>query len=481
MLPADLRFSYFRDVPAEKMSAEQLKTLMILAPDDGCIAEAAGIALLLASSDDKQARDVSTLFFAGLSKTHSSLVLPYLRSCLVFLVQPPDHSPRILIELRGNAAVLCTILENLPDVETAVVPNFSMFVALIADAFQKPRATSYRFIFTFAVLAVLPKRFAGISGVKAAVDFALQYLRNNDPNKPPKMERRLLKNVMKFLARYPDPEQNHQLMSVIMTRSRLPFAMINALCHIIPQTTPDDSLAFPTTKFMLSFALQVKPSQRLIKSSIKRPLPIGTDLISYKKPVSKKQIKMDNFLRRFIESFPGLVNSCSPENQTELVNILMTTFSVTAVLIVTSLCGMPGKLPSNFCEYYLANFTCDSSLVQVIAECLVRYALKLSIVAGHSSNPFIQYICISGHERLERSIRNRRGTSTRGSLHFHEISQICIQIVGDRVKHHLKYDPLYLFESLLALDRISRDQFSNDRQLFNTSVFPRFVEPVAFY
>jgi hypothetical protein len=38
-----LHFSYFRDVSTEKMSAEQLKTVMAFCPDDGCIGEAAGV------------------------------------------------------------------------------------------------------------------------------------------------------------------------------------------------------------------------------------------------------------------------------------------------------------------------------------------------------------------------------------------------------------------------------------------------------
>jgi hypothetical protein len=292
MLPADLRFSYFRDVAAEKMSAEQLKTLMILCPDDGCIGEAAGVALLQASSDDKQARDVAISFFSGLSRTHSSLVLPYLRSCLVYILQPPERNARILIELRGSAAVLCTVLENVPDVEAAVVPNFETFATLVTDVCRKPKATSYRFIFTFGVLAVLPERFSRIEGVRKAVDFALNYLGSNDPNKPPKMQKRLLKNVLKFRARYPEPHQNHQLMQIaVNTKTKLPFSVINCLCHIIPKTIPDDPIVFPATKLILSFALQVRPSQRFLKSWLERPLPMGTDLISCQKTITQQQQK----------------------------------------------------------------------------------------------------------------------------------------------------------------------------------------------
>jgi hypothetical protein len=383
MLPADLRFSYFQEVAREPPSAEQLETLMILCPDDGCIEEAAAVALLLAASDDRGARRAAVSFFAQLTQTHSHLVLPHLRACLAYLLQPPEHRPRVLIELRGNAAVLCAVLDHLPDVQTAVVPNYEAFVQLVAEVCRKPRPTSCLFICTFAVLAALPEAFSRLPGVDGAVDSALQCLASKSPDRPPKTEKRLLKSVARFRARYPHPAQNQRLIALAMAaKAMLPCGVVRHLSRIIPRTVSGDAQALPGAILALSAVLQLRPSKSFIKSRLKRPLPIIHDVLAFRKTISAEQLKQDEFLGHFIANFPGLLDSCQPAGQDQLLHLLLSTFSVTSLLILASICHAPEKLPDNFCEYCLSHLGRDASLVQVISECVAIYA-RHRAVAPH--------------------------------------------------------------------------------------------------
>ncbi|OHS96824.1 hypothetical protein TRFO_09710 [Tritrichomonas foetus] len=369
MLPADLRFSYFREVSAEKMSAEQLKTLTILCPDDGSIDEAAGVALLLATSDDKTARRVAIDYFAELANTHPQIVLPYLHSALVLLAQPPEKNPRILRDLKGNASVALTILRNLPDLQMAIMQNKIILEKLLNDVFTKPRATAYKFIFSFALLSFLPEGFADAT---KAVDFAIDYFTKKNEIKPPKMTRSLLKSVFNYRAKFHNDEQNKRLLDIAISfPSPLPFSVISDLCKII-QSSP---VAFSASKLVLDFALSVAPSYVLIKKFIKRPLPIAQDLICKRSLVASQQKKHDKFLHRFVGNFPALLKACAPEDQKKLVTQLLRTVTVTSTLILTSISNLITILPPKYPSIVLKNIESKNTLlIECLAESLAIYA-----------------------------------------------------------------------------------------------------------
>ncbi|KAK8894253.1 hypothetical protein M9Y10_022688 [Tritrichomonas musculus] len=373
MLPADLRFSYFRSVSTEPMSAEQLKTLTILCPDDGSIDEAAGVALLLATSDDKNSRHISIEYFSELANTHPQIVLPYLHSSLVLLAQPPERNPRILRDLKGNASVALAILRNLSDTQAAVMQNKTILQKLLAEVYSKPRATSYRFIFSFALLSCLPpEEFSEFSEqATKAVDFSISYFLKKDSSKPPKMTRSLLKSVFNYRAKFPNEEQNKQLLDVAVSfPSPLPFSVISDLCQII-QKSP---LVFTGTKLVLDFALSVQTSPELISKYIKRPLPTAKDLMCSRIYPSSQQKKNDEFLTRFIDNFPLLINSCSNDDQKKLVTQLLKTISTTSLLILTCISQNTSILPPKFTSILLQHLENKNTLiVQLLSECIAKY------------------------------------------------------------------------------------------------------------
>ena len=391
MLPADLRFGYFREVAAEQMSAEQLKTLKILSPDDGCIEETAGVALVLAMSEESRTRRIAVSYFTSLAETHTSVVLPYFRNCLIYLVDPPESGNQ-WTHIRGNAAVLCAILESLPDVTIATVPNEEMIRQFVESSLAHPNAASPKFISAFRILSLLPESFSNTETVKKAVDYAIEQLVREEPKDDTKnMKHKLMKSVCALRARYPDANQNSRLIAAIgKQRTEIPFAVVNDLCHIIPSTTKSDPMAFPTTKLILQFAIKAKPSQKLVKQYLKRPLPTATDLLSLKKPISQKQMKIDNFLKRFIVSFPKLLGSCTKDDKDKLISILLSNITVTSMLILIEVSELPGILPKTFCKSLLGQLASETSLIQVKCECLARHAKQhpilpelLNYVQGH--------------------------------------------------------------------------------------------------
>ena len=380
MLPADLRFGYFREVAAEPMSSEQLKTLRILSPDDGCIGETAGVALVLATSGDSRTRNIAVSYFASLAETHTSVVLPYLRNCLIYLLDPPEAGD-IWTTFRGNAAVLCAILENLPDVTIATVPNEEMFRQFVDRSVSNPNIESVRFISAFKILSLLPESFSNSESVSQAVEYAVSCLTREIPNDTKNLRRKLMKSVCSFRAKYPDPAQNSRLIqAIVKAKIEVPFAVINDLCHIIPAAGANDPFAFATTKLILQFAIKAKPSQKLVKQYLTRPVPTAIDFISLTKPISQKQLKMDNFLRRFIKSVPDLLASCSKDDRDKLIAILMKDINITSVLILTAVAELPNVLPNTFAKFFFSALGSEASLIQVKCECLAKYAKRFAIL-----------------------------------------------------------------------------------------------------
>jgi len=130
-----------------------------------------------------------------------------------------------------------------------------------------------------------------------------------------------------------------------------------------------DQMAITAMNLVLRFAVEGKPSQRLAMQYLKRSLRVDTYLISFRKPISRKQIKIGDFLKGFIFQFPDSLKACSEGDQRRLVAVLMSQVNTTAVLFLTSVCESASVLPSTFCRDFLAKPGADSSLMQVISEC----------------------------------------------------------------------------------------------------------------
>ena len=375
MLPADLRFSYFREISKEPISGEQLKTLTLLCPDDGCLGETAGIALLLSTSDIKADRNAAADFFAEFSSSHPQVVLPYLHSSLVLLAQPPERNPHILRDLKGNASVALTILRNLEDPQTAIVENSSILQKLISDAFKKPKVTSYKFIFSFSFLTYLPSDFADPT---KAIDFVISYLSNMNEAKPPKMTHSLLKSVFHYCSGHSNENQNKELLKIIPNyKNTLSFSVASDLCKMIHFS----SSPYTLIKLVLDFALKAQPSVNLINKYIKRPLPSAQSLIYRSILLTRQQKKHDNFMKQFIQTFPSLISSCDVNDQKKVVLQLLQNITITSGLILLSISNLMNILPP---KYGLILFKATigkkplqhSQFIQIISESIAKYLIS---------------------------------------------------------------------------------------------------------
>ena len=107
---------------------------------------------------------------------------------------------------------------------------------------------------------------------------------------------------------------------------------------------------------------------------MKRPLPTAKELICSRLYPSSQQKKNDDFLTRFIDIFPHLIESCSNEDQKKLVTQLLKTITFTSLLILTSVSKNPSILPPKFTTVLLQNLENKNALiVQCLSECVARY------------------------------------------------------------------------------------------------------------
>lgn len=376
MLPADIRYAYFREVSLEKLSWKQLKLLQILCPDDGSINEAAGVALLLSSNDDSNARQSAISYFGSLSETHPTLVFPYLHSALVYLAQPPEVNARMICDTRGNTAIARAILTHLADKNDGIAPNTFYIEKFITDTFTKPKAKSFRFICAFELLSALTDYFAELPCVKPASEIGIQFILKEGQTKK-MIGKMLMKALFSFRSKFPDKEQNHHLIvAALLAPQPLPFSVISDLCEIIPSTIANDPMAFPATKLILEFVLKIEPTVDTIKSCLKRPLPTASNLLLNTDAPNIKVERYNNFLLHFINIFPHMIEVLDELDRSSLVSMLLDfdNMNVTSLIILKSICGDHNMLPNDFLQVFLSHLDrVSNQLMQCMCECLALY------------------------------------------------------------------------------------------------------------
>ena len=400
LLPGDSQFTYFREISKEEASPKQLRLLKILSPDDNCIKEAATIALKLAVTSNKESRKEAVDLFSKLSRSHPFLVSKHVSSCLSSLKNSlselNNESPEFVNRIYGNTAVITAILSNLADKDGIIHENKSLLESFIKSVLTTPNINPNNplFISLFTILITLPKQYAALSIVSKAIDTIIATCKQ--PSK------KLLKAVFQFRSKFSKLSQNAKLVDYALklksikinntddnnksntVTSDLPKSVLMNLCSMIPKLdsnanpNSNSEFAFKTAQVVLNRVLKLKPSQPLVKSFFKRPLPLASELLG----VKKKEFKTDPFLSHVIRKFPLLVAASQPNDRKVLLSTVLEpkSMNITKILIIASL--SEAKITRNFLPLNLHNYlisllkskSTKKDLLQPICEVLGLFA-----------------------------------------------------------------------------------------------------------
>ncbi|KAK8866818.1 hypothetical protein M9Y10_009786 [Tritrichomonas musculus] len=378
ILPIDTKFNLFTEVVNEgKIDSEQLQLLILLCPDSSSISEAASVALLLASSNEKAAQKAADEFFASFSKTHPVVTLSYLRTSLVFLAHPPELERDIEKELHGNACIATTILANIPRIEDALIQNEQTIVDYINDVFTAKNASSVRFADAFKFLSILDSLPVKESLVSDAVITAVDYLMSTSHHD--KKWRLLLKNVLHFRTKFIEVAQNNLLvvaaLSTTKSNNLLTRSILIDLEKLVPLSSNIEGWASETVRRVVESAKSIQPNQELIKKFILRPLPTGNDLLKFRSLGMRKEKKAQDNLEKMIVTFPSLFDTCSLNEKTELIKILLNDKKPVSYLFVLQLFrAIPQKMPKRAYTVLLKKLNDKNLMIlEILADTISLY------------------------------------------------------------------------------------------------------------
>ena len=385
LLPGDSKYKYFREILKENLSVSQLRLLKILSPDDSSIKDTSKIALQLAISPNKEANTEANDYFASLSNSHPFLINNQVGSSLSFLIKTlnnldnqatqSEENNKLENAILGHSAIISSILANMAQTEkeATIHSNKKLLESFIKNSLSKSTFKSSfntaMYTAVFRILSVLPKQFAALLIISKAIDSLIS------PGKP--FDKRLLKAVFAFRAKFSKPAQNIALINfVIKAYNQIPVAILTNLCSMIPKVKMDQKTIYIATQSILKRAMITSPSHSLIKSFYKHPLPLASELLGAK----PQKLKTDAFLNHMIRKFPLLLVACEPEDQKTLMSTVLApkNQNSTTLLILASMCEAKSTralVPLNLHKYLFSLMTPkNTSLFQSICESIALFA-----------------------------------------------------------------------------------------------------------
>ena len=360
LLPGDSRYTYFRAILMEPLSAQKLQLLNVLSQDDNGIKETAKVALRLACSQDKVARKECAEFFATLTKTQPFLVDQFLEKVLRVV---DDQGAEGDDNVRGNGSVALAIISNLRNKEQAL-GGYKDQIWTLLKSYLGQSPNSPMFVVALELLSVLPKSFAATSVATKAVDDAMG---EATPT------RALLKAVFAFRTRYMKQTQNTKLVEwLFRVCTKVPKSVLGNLCSIVPKIGANTKLAVMATKAILDQAVLLRPSHVLGKSFLRNPLPLASELIGD----PGKPAKTDKFLDTVIRKFPVMVAACPEDQQGVIIKKVLEPQKQNRItlLLCASMCESKvtrKRVPVNLHQYLLTLLTAKkAALMQLVCECI---------------------------------------------------------------------------------------------------------------
>ena len=373
MLPRDVRYTYFCEAGKEAVSGEQLRLLNALCPDNE-LNEAAGVALLLASSDDKGSRDAALEFFALFSKSHPSATLSYLRSALAWLSSPPVDDARLQANIRGNSALVYTILSNLPRMEDALVSNEELFMELVSNTFRGDTHNTQLFTGVLWILSVLPEKFVVKDMMSRALKKGVALLATLSSLAE---VAEVIDALLAFQSRHLFVGELFDLMKFALSHSsKLSLASIAAISELGPLS---GAMSLELVKMILFTAYSINPTGETMKEMISRNLPTGFDLLKISQPMSMEKRQEQESLVRIVNAFPALLNALVESDRQQIYDLLMRgqIINSTVHLLLLSICRSPFPMPKDTLAVLLRLLESNNiSQLEIISECVAYFCAK---------------------------------------------------------------------------------------------------------
>ena len=373
MLPRDVRYTYFCEAGKEAASGEQLRLLNALCPDNE-LNEAAGVALLLASSDDKGSRDAALEFFASFSKSHPSATLSYLRSALAWLSSPPSDDARLQANIRGNSALVYTILSNLPRMEDALVSNEELVMELVSNTFRSGTHNTQLFTGVLWILSVLPDKFVVKDMMSQALKKGVALLATLGSSAE---VAEVIDALLAFQSKHLFVGELFDLMKVALSHSsKLSLASIAAISELGPLS---GAMSLELVKMILFTAYSINPTGETMKEMISRNLPTGFDLLKISQPMSMEKRHEQESLVRIVNAFPALLNALVESDRQQIYDLLMRgqIINSTVHLLLLSICRSPFPMPKDTLAVLLRLLESNNiSQLEIISECVAYFCAK---------------------------------------------------------------------------------------------------------
>jgi hypothetical protein len=375
LLPGDAKFGLISQICREPISAEQLTLILDLDPDIRAIGEAANNALLLAITPSKQTRHAAVKFFGFIAKSFPYLTLPYLRTALIFLVQPPLTDRPIVDSIRGNGAISYAILKNLPKIEDAILWNRDILVEIPNAIFEKV-VFSWRLAEAFNILSLLPDEFCQDSRISDAILLSATYLVTQSMTP---LGSRLIKTLLRFRVNHRNDSEGNLLVVSTFTSGLTKFSFsVLASLEILGTSTS----AFDAAKLILKKCEGAKNNQRLLAIYVKTVIPSGSNLL-LRFALPKE---LDEELNTLIYNFPRLYKQCQASDKTKLFQLLVHGNKPVNYLFIVAISQQyPGKLPKQLHLVLLPKLESTNLIFlqlnsEILANFVVHFPDTISVI-----------------------------------------------------------------------------------------------------
>lgn len=332
IIPISAKVDCFKAALSEETSDKQFEMLTILCPDDGSIIEVINVALkLIKTTLNKKALS----YISQLSSTHPTLITPYFKDSIKFLLNSFTEKNNSTIEIKGNALIVLKILDNIPNVNMVISPNKMIIHKFLKAAFKNPNNKTTQFITAFAILPKLPLKLISNKTIKKGLKFGFQVLLMEESNQT-KLIDQLRNKIFIYSAFYQVANNNNILIDIALKSPHLSKSAIVGFCKI--SINSDFKKIGNVSQYIFDEVTKIHPSQKFINSCYSRTISTSKELLSSRITISELQQKRDKFVGSILCYFPELFKKCDKIDQSKIIEQIFNKISIIKILILLSLC-----------------------------------------------------------------------------------------------------------------------------------------------
>ena len=387
----DMKYNLFNKISKEKISPENLQSLILLCPDTESINEIASIALLLASSNNRKA---SINFFKTFSKTHPTIILPYLRPALVFLAQPPDNDKNFENDCIGNIDIVYSILKNIPRIDEALIQNHNLIKLSLKNILTFKYLKSFSCCSkSFLILSFLPEKYS----LHKYVTYGILTVISSLQNMGDKLRKSLVKSLLLLRSIHINISQSNLLIAYALSSpDTLTKSILISLEKIIPLSEAFESFIYETSKHLILSVQEIKPTTNTLKKFIKRTYPARKDIQLRNELIMAKIEKEQSELEQIVINFPNIFSKLNYNEKSIILKLIFSRNNIQSFLFLLQLSIIcPSELPSSLVNYLFQSIKNTSNIQKI--EVLCEILANLSKYNGKILNDIFRYINIQNN------------------------------------------------------------------------------------